>query len=89
VQAHSLDELVALTAQVARFLKASTRRRAPVPWTTVRCWRAGRSAAREQSAIVDALVTVTVLPTGQGAREFDPRSVDILWRRGREHGDST
>src|SRR4051794_10517666 len=36
----------------------------------------------QQRAIVDALVTVTVLPTRQGARGFDPRSVHILWRSG-------
>jgi site-specific DNA recombinase len=49
----------------------------------------GTRTLAQQRAIVDALVTVTVLPTRQGAREFDPRSVDILWRRGQEHGAST
>jgi site-specific DNA recombinase len=49
----------------------------------------GTRTLAQQRAIVDALVMVTVLPTRQGARGFDPRSVDILWRRGQEHGAST
>ncbi len=29
--------------------------------------------------IVRTLMTVTLLPTGQGARHFDPDSVEIEW----------
>jgi site-specific DNA recombinase len=32
-------------------------------------------------AVIDVLMTIRVMPTRQGARYFDPESVEIIWKQ--------
>jgi site-specific DNA recombinase len=34
----------------------------------------------KRRAVVDVLITVTILPTGRGGRAFKPESVRIEWK---------
>lgn len=43
-------------------------------------WDAMADDPDRQRAVIDAMMTVTLLPVGQGARKFDPESIRIDWK---------
>jgi site-specific DNA recombinase len=42
--------------------------------------RWAQASVKARRRVVDALMTVTILPVGRGGRAFDPRSIRIEWR---------
>jgi hypothetical protein len=40
-----------------------------------------QASVSRRKAVVDALMTITLDSPGQGARTFDPASVQVEWRR--------
>jgi site-specific DNA recombinase len=78
----TMERLTARLAEVEAALAHTSRAPVLVDLVTAADVRAawGRLPLARRRAVVDVLMTVTLLPGGAGRREFDPGRVKIMWK---------